>query len=266
MDASRISSAWPATTTGRQGNGKQPQPRPAQAGPATNISDTERWLSVVGGGALALFGLTRGTLGGLALALGGGVLLHRGLSGHCMVYHNLGLNTANQDHGPATIVPAGQGVKVEQAITVNAPVEKLFNFWRNLENLPQIMHHLKTVRNQGNKRSHWVADAPLGAKVEWDAEIINEKPNELIAWRSLEGSQVDNAGSVHFTPAPGGRGTEVRVVLKYDLPAGKVGAALARIFRYAPEQQIADELGRFKKLMETGEIATTQGQPSGRGY
>ena len=115
---------------------------------------------------------------------------------------------------------------------------------------------------RGDKRSHWVAKAPLETTVEWDAEIITEREGSLIGWRSLEGSEVDTAGSVHFTPAPAGRGTEVRVVLKYDPPAGKVGAAVARMFGAAPEQEIEEDLRRFKQIMEAGEAPTTLGQPA----
>jgi uncharacterized membrane protein len=224
-----------------------------------NVNNTERMISALGGGALALYGLTRGTLGGVALAIGGGVLIQRGLSGHCMGYQALGINTADE-HGPASSVAAGHGVKVEKAVTINAPREKLYQFWRKLENLPRIMGHLKAVKDTGGKTSHWEAQGPLNTTIEWDAEIINEKENELIAWKSLEGSTVDNAGSVHFTPAPGDRGTEVRVILKYDPPAGKVGSFIAKLFRRAPEQEIKDDLARFKQLMETGEIATVEGQ------
>jgi uncharacterized membrane protein len=135
----------------------------------------------------------------------------------------------------------------------------LYQFWRNLENLPKFMSHLQSVRNLGNLRSHWVARGPLGVGVSWDAEIITERENELIGWRSLPGSAVDNAGSVHFRRGPGGRGTEVKVTLKYDPPAGKVGAAVARLFGSAPEQEIQDDLRRLKQLMETGEVPTTQG-------
>src|SRR5260370_25086851 len=110
------------------------------------------------------------------------------------------------------------------------------------------MRHLESVQVQGN-RSHWVAKGPLGTCVEWDAEIYNENPNEMIAWRSLEGADVDSTGSVHFTPAPGGRGTDVRVVLKYNPPAGKLGAAIAKLFGSEPDQQIRDDLRRFKQLM-----------------
>jgi uncharacterized membrane protein len=228
-----------------------------------NVGDTERMMSALGGGAMALYGLGRGGLGGLMLALGGGMLIYRGMTGHCSVYGTLGVNTADE-HGSATSVAAGHGVKVDRSITIDAPARKLYQTWRKLENLPSFMSHLESVTEDGDV-SHWVAKGPMGMRVEWDAEIINDSENELIAWKSLEGSTVDNAGSVHFTPAPGGRGTQVRVILKYDPPMGKAGAFLAKMFRRAPEQEIKDELRRFKQLMETGEIATTQGQSTCRG-
>ena len=233
----------------------------------TNVGQAERWISAVGGGALALYGLTRGTLGGAGLALAGAALLHRGYSGHCNLYQAIGYSTSGESAGRGNenvSVPAGRGVKVEKSVTINRPPEELYQFWRNFENLPRFMNHLESVTVAGGDRSHWVAKGPAGSSVEWDAEVYNEKENELIAWRSLEGSQVDNAGSVHFEPAAGGRGTVVRVVLKYDPPAGKLGAVVARLFGESPAQQIDEDLRRFKQLMETGETATITGQPSGR--
>ncbi len=227
-----------------------------------NVGDAERWLSLVGGEALVIYGLSRRSLGGLALAVAGASCVYRGVTGHCPMYQGLGVNTADRP-GPATSVRARHGVKVEQSITINRPAEQLYRFWRNLENLPRFMTHLKTVKNEDHKRSHWEARAPLGVTVAWDAEIITEKENELIGWRSLPGSMVANAGSVHFTPAPGGRGTEVKVALRYDPPAGKVGATIANLFGESPEHQIQAELRRLKQAMETGEIPTTQGQPRG---
>jgi uncharacterized membrane protein len=179
------------------------------------------------------------------------------------MYAGLGASTA-APVGPSASVRAGHGVRVEHAVTINRSPEELFRFWRNLENLPRFMSHLEAVRNTGGNRSHWVARGPMGVTLEWDAEIHNERPNALIAWRSLEGSEVDTAGSVHFTPAPGHRGTELKVVLKYDPPAGKAGATLARLFGTAPEQQIQEDLRRFKQIMEAGEAPTTARQPSGR--
>jgi uncharacterized membrane protein len=220
-------------------------------------------LSALGGGALGLFGLSRASLGGLALAGVGAAFLYRGLSGHCNVYQALGRSTA-PPRGPATSVPAGHGVKVSESILIDRPAAELYCYWRNLDNVGRFMRHLEAVREEDGRRSHWVARGPVGLRFEWDAEIINDKENELIAWRSVDGSAVDTAGSVHFRELPHHRGTEVQVVLKYDPPAGKAGAALAWLFGQSPRQQIHEDLRRFKQVMETGEVATTEGQPRGQ--
>jgi uncharacterized membrane protein len=253
------------TTTAPRRAGQATATSARRHGPQTNVnvSDLERWLSVIGGSALGVLGLSQRSLGGLAIGAVGGALVYRGISGHCSVYGALGLNTAGH-HGPATSVPASHGVKVDESVTINRPAADLFNFWRNFENLPRIMNHLESVRCSGDNRWHWVARGPLGTHVEWDAEVFNERPNELIAWRSLQGSDVDTAGSVHFASLPLGRGTEVRVVLKYDPLAGKAGAWAARLFGQEPGQQIREDLRAFKALMETGEAPTTTGQPQGQ--
>src|SRR5438045_1728143 len=238
-----------------------------QSSAVVNVGQTERWASAIGGGALALYGITRGSVSGIALALVGAALVQRGYCGHCNLYEAIGYNSADDAslrNSENVSVPAGRGLKVEKSVTINRTPEELYQFWRNFENLPRFMNHLESVRVTGEGRSHWVAKAPAGSSVEWDAEIYNEKENEMIAWRTLEGADVASAGSVHFEPAAGGRGTTVRVVLKYDPPAGKLGAFVARLFGENPEQQIDEDLRRFKQLMETGEIATTEGQPSGR--
>jgi uncharacterized membrane protein len=229
-----------------------------------NVGDAERWACVLGGGALTAYGLTRGTLGGLVLAALGGGLLYRGLGGHCPLYNSLGINTAGGRHSPQAAIPAGHGVRVDRTITINRSLQEMWRFWRNLENLPRVMSHLERVENRGNKRSHWIAKAPLGMNAEWDAEIITERENELIGWTSLPGSEVATAGSVHFRPAPGGRGTEVRVELKYDPPGGQLGAWLAWAFGEDAGQQIDEDLRRFKQMFEAGEVATTAGQPAYR--
>jgi uncharacterized membrane protein len=237
-----------------------------QTGASVNVGQTERWASAVGGGALALYGITRGSLGGIALALIGAALVQRGFTGHCNLYEAMGYSTAGDAslrNSENVSVPAGRGIKLEKSVTINRSPEELYRFWRNFENLPRFMNHLESVRETGPGRSHWTAKAPAGSTVEWDAEIYNEKEGEMIAWRTLEGSQVASAGSVHFEPAGEGA-TNVRVNLKYDPPGGKLGALVARLFGENPEQQITEDLGRFKQLMETGEIATTEGQPSGR--
>jgi uncharacterized membrane protein len=152
------------------------------------------------------------------------------------------------DYGPTG------GLGAVKTVTINRPPEELYEFWHNFENLPRFMSHLESVRVLDEKRSHWVAKAPLGTTVEWDAEIIEDRPNEFIAWRSLEGADVDNSGSVRFNRAPADRGTEVRVELEYNPPGGALGAGVAKILGEAPEQQIKDDLYRFKQLTETGEV------------
>lgn len=155
-------------------------------------------------------------------------------------------------------------VHVEKSVTINASADECYRFWRDFNNLSQFMQHLESVQTLDDKRSHWKARAPMGTSIEWDAEVTIDQPGKLIAWRSVEGSQVDNAGTVTFESAPGGRGTIVRVQLQYSPPGGKAGALLAKLFREEPSQQIDEDLRNFKRIMETGEIPTTVGQPSGR--
>jgi uncharacterized membrane protein len=145
-------------------------------------------------------------------------------------------------------------VRTKRSVTVRRPVEEVYAFWRDFENLPRFMRHLESVTVTGERRSHWKALAPAGQTVEWDAETTEDRPNELIAWRSLPGASVYNAGEVRFAPAPGGRGTELRVTLEYDPPFGKLGSKVAMLFREEPGQQVADDLRHFKQVMETGEI------------
>ncbi len=151
---------------------------------------------------------------------------------------------------------------IKKTITVNRSREELYRRWHDFERLPEFMSHLEAVQLTGPNRSRWTAKAPAGTSIEWDAEIIEDRPNERIAWRSLGGA-VHHAGSVDFRPAPGGRGTEVSVELEYRTPAETLGAAFAKLFGEEPGQQIQDDLRRFKWLMETGEIPTTENQPSG---
>jgi uncharacterized membrane protein len=220
---------------------------------SVNVGQVERWASTVGGGALALYGITRGSLGGIALALVGAALVQRGVSGHCNLYEAMSFNTAeggNLRNSENVSVPAERGTKVEKSVTIQQPAAVLYDFWRNFENLPRFMQHLESVKVTGGDRSHWVAKAPGGTTVEWDAEIYNEKQGELIAWRTLEGSQVASAGSVRFEEGPIGS-TNVRVSLKYDPPGGRLGSLVARLFGENPEQQITDDLENFKQLMES---------------
>ena len=155
------------------------------------------------------------------------------------------------------------GVNVRRSVTVRKSPDEVYRYWRRLENLPEFMAHLESVESRGDGRSHWVAKAPAGTTVEWDAEITEESPGELIAWRSLKGTKVDNSGVVRFAPAPGDRGTEITVELRYDPPAGRMGAAVAKLFGEAPEQQLADDLRRLKQVLETGEVVMSDALPDG---
>jgi uncharacterized membrane protein len=157
-----------------------------------------------------------------------------------------------------------QPITVEKTVTINKSAPELYRFWRDFANLPRFTEHLQDVKVYDAKRSHWTTKAPLGGTVEWDAEITEERENELIVWTSVAGAEVENSGSVQFRPAPPDRGTQVRITVHYNPPAGAAGNAIAKLFGESPKQQIGDDLRHFKMLMETGEIATTDGQPHGR--
>jgi uncharacterized membrane protein len=219
-----------------------------------NVGRTERLISGAAGVALGVVSLRRRRLRPLLLPVAGS-LISRAVTGRCPINRALGRNSARGERtSPVSSVRRGEGIRVEQAIAINRPREEIYHFWRNFENLPRFMDHLEAVHVLDENRSHWVARGPAGTRVEWEAEIHNEIPNELIAWRSLPGSEVDHAGSVHFSPIHD-NGTEVRVILRYDPPAGKVGAAVAKLFGEEPSQQVAEDLRRFKQVMEAGETA-----------
>jgi uncharacterized membrane protein len=228
--------------------------RPESRGVPVNVGRRERWISAVAAAALSAYALRsrRGRATILPLA---GALLSRAVSGRCPVNQMLGRNSAlDEPRSPVTSVRRGEGVRVDERIVLNRARSEVYRFWRDLENLPRFMDHLESVTVLDEERSHWVAKGPAGSRVEWDAVIHHEIPNELIAWRSLEGSEVDNAGSVHFSPTENGD-TEVRVVLRYDPPAGKAGAAVAWLFGEEPSGQVAADLRRLKQVVEAIEPA-----------
>lgn len=229
-----------------------------------NVGDTERIISAAGGSLLMIQGLRHRSWSGALMAIAGGYLLYRGATGHCPVYQGLGVGSDDIGYGYHDYaVGQHRGIKVDKSVTINKSAEELYSFWRNFENLPQIMSHLESVTDYGRGRSHWVAKGPMGMDVNWDAEIVGDIPNRMISWRSLEGARVPNAGSVRFNEVSD-RGTEITVSLKYNPPAGRIGAAVARLFGEEPHMQIDEDLRRFKQKLETGEIATTRGQTSGR--
>lgn len=223
-----------------------------------NINGFERVASIIAGSALGFVGLRKTlkdhSIPGAGMVLGGVALIKRGFSANPS-------ETART--GNATI-PYQQGVRVDRSITINAGREEVFAFWRNLENLPRFMKHVQCVKQVDSRHSRWIVEGPAGAKVEWDAEIINEVPNELLAWRSLPGASVNNAGSVRFEHATAGRGTKVRVALQYEPPAGQLGALLGKLFGANPDREVDIELHRLKNIIEAGEIPTSAGQSAGR--
>lgn len=234
-----------------------------------NVGKVERWASLIGGGALALDGLRRGGGGGVLTALIGGALVYRGATGHCPVYGSLGVSTAEGGAaGQRSLLGSGQSgsqqVRVEAAVTIDRPADELYRFWRDPQNLPRFMSQIEAVTVQSDTRARWKMSTPLGTTLEWDAEITNEVEGKHIAWRSVEGSMVNHSGEVRFRDAPGGRGTEVHMKVNFAPPAGAVGATVAKLFDGATETQLRADLKRFKQLIETGELATIDGQPSGR--
>jgi len=228
----------------------------------TNVSANERWLSLIAGGTVAGFCLA-GRAPRLLSTLAGTYLIYRAMTGNCMLYQALGVSTSDSTK-PQTAVTGGHGSRVDHSIIVNRPARVVYDFWRDFEHLPRFMTHLIDVDTTTDGRSHWIAKGPLGMKFEWDAEIVTDIPDKVIAWRSLDGADVDTAGSVHFRELPGDHGTEVRVELKYDPPAGQVGVLIAKLFSENPAQQIQEDLRRFKQLMEASAEPITEGQPANR--
>lgn len=243
-----------------------------------NVGTAERWISALSGGLLLTMGLGKQDATGLAMTLAGSVLLHRGISGHSFIYDAMG-NTGQSGRmsqmrgGMQQRMGQAQGqikermrdmasehaVRVEESVTIRKPVAEVYRFWRNLENLPRFMSHLATVKTLGGGRSHWTAKGPAGTKIDWDAMTTDERTNERISWRSLEGSQVPNHGKVEFRETQGGQATEVRVELEYHPPGGAVGAAVAKLFGEEPSQQIRDDLQQLKQKLESGEFVSTGG-------
>ena len=217
-----------------------------------NISEMERWMSIAAGTGLALYGMSRRRGRGWVLAALGGMLVQRGASGHCHTYDLFGINTAGTGTDTRRALGGSRGVNVEERVIINRPREELYRFWRNLENLPRFMSHLESVERITDTLSRWRAEGPGRTTVEWNAEIINEVEHSIIAWRSIEGSDVVSAGSVHFDPAGAGR-TLVRVRLQYSPPGGTAGAALAKLMGKDAATQIREDLMRFKQMTESGD-------------
>jgi uncharacterized membrane protein len=209
-----------------------------------NISDKERMGSAFLSAALIPFALKQHGIGKWALLLGAGALLYRSMSGRCPVYEMLDID---RRHRPAG-VSGNRGIRVEAAVEIACPANMLYEFWKNLAELPRVMRHVESVTVMG-EYSHWKVKGPLGKTLEWDAEIINDHPGRLIAWQSLPGATVDNAGSVRFEKL-GGRRTRLKVTFDFDPPAGPVGAAVAKLLGGSPQRLLEEDLAGFKEFAE----------------
>lgn len=222
-----------------------------------NVGDMERMASIVLGAGLLIGGLPKRTWAGAGLSLLGAGLLHRGISGYCAGFDALGVNTRTGEHATNLLgrrkVESGKATKIRRSIEVNRPPAELYRFWRSFENLPKVMSHLDSVQVINERLSHWtVRTMPGGPSVEWDAEVINDIENERIGWRSLHDADVDNTGSVEFEPTGDGNRTRVTVTLQYAPPAGRLGAAVAKLLGEDPDHKIGQDLQRFKESMEAG--------------
>jgi len=230
--------------------------RPQQPRRIANMGIIDRSIAGLLGAGLIGFGATRRSLPAMISSIaGGGALLAMSATGYCPFYHALAIDNARE----GTAQPSNyydEGIHVIVSYVISKSPQELFEFWRNFENLPKFMHHLKSVTCKGPNHSHWIARGPAGIDVEWDAEIINEEANHLISWRTVGEADVDNAGTVLFVPTADGAGTRVHVNLDYIPPAGKLGKVIAKLFGEEPEQLIRDDLRRFKQIMETGEAAS----------
>lgn len=230
-----------------------------------NVSDTERIISAAGGSALIAYGIKRADwLGALLSVVGGGLAL-RGATGHCQVYDALEVDTNKKPLFGKQSVKSWFDTQTEvvKSITINKSPAELYNYWHNFENLPRFMNHLESVKVLDEKRSEWTAKAPLGTHVSWNAVITEDVSNEKISWSSFGESDIKNSGKVEFLPTVE-RGTEVKVTIRYEPPAGKLGEIAAYFLTEEPNTQVAEDLRRFKRLIETGEIITVEGQSSGR--
>ncbi len=216
-------------------------------GQAINIGTTDRWISILGGATLTYIGLRReGALGRALLSVSGGYLLYRGVSGHDPLYRNIGITTTGR--------AAERSITIEKTIVVDRAPEEVYNYWHNFENLPRFMTHLERVEVLDGNRFHWIVGIPGGIRLEWTSEMTNDFRNEYIEWRSLPTSDFRNDGSVRFKNGPKGGDTEIRFRFAYYPPVGAVGIALSGLVKAIFSRTIAQDLERFKHIIETEEM------------
>lgn len=238
--------------------------RSGRSPPGVNVDGTERMASTALGGVLLLLGLRNRSIGGLVTALAGGTLVYRGLSGRCSVYQALGVNTADTGARSTAGAPAA-ATDVERSITVDRPAGELHRIWREPGTLPQVMRHFAEVTVKDEHHAHWTVRGPGGRSLEWDTQVVEDRPGELLRWESVEGADLRNEGTLRFRPAAGDRGTEVALRVRFAPPGGALGGAAMRLFGFVPSTIAGKALRRFKSLVETGEMPTLERNPSARG-
>lgn len=241
-------------------------PAPEHPGPDVNVSRVERAASVTLGTALIALALSR-RRGAAALAAGlcGVYMAVRGATGHCLLYDALDTGTAEDEEDDRLAAGGHDDTSVEAAVTIAGGPDEVYAFCRKLENAPRYMAFIESVRPLDDTRSRWRARTPAGAVLEWTAEVIEDRPGELLAWRSLPGEMVHHEGALSFRPAPGGRGTEVRLDVEYRPPGAPLARAVAHLLGSATEYVAEEDLRRVKEILEAGETATTRGQPQAEG-
>jgi uncharacterized membrane protein len=225
----------------------------------SGLDNVQRWVVGTGGAAVLWYGLRREGATRWPLFILGSALLYQGVSGQ-----NLLDQVPGVEYVPVVrqMTSAPTQLRVRKTLTINRPAQELYSYWRNLENLPRFMQHVKSIQTLDDRRSHWVVDVLQKVELEWDAEIIEDRPGEMIAWQTLPDAQLQSMGYVKFVPTA--RGIEVSVSMNYEPPSALLGRFVGGGVRFIAEQQIKTEIRNFKRLMETGEIATTEGQPAAR--
>jgi uncharacterized membrane protein len=224
-----------------------------------NVGNAERIVSAAAGGALLAHGIKTGGIPGAIESIAGGVMLFRGATGHCHMYDAAGVNTVRKEpvgsqRSPYNRRALSGRVHVTETIDIDRPANVVYEFWKNFKNFPQFMNHVEAVAMNPDGTWHWKAKAPLGTSVEWDARITSDVPNERIGWQSVENSDVPNSGVVEFRGTPDDS-TKLTVTMIYEAPAGKLGEWAAWALGEEPSLQVADDLRRFKELIESGQPA-----------
>lgn len=219
-----------------------------------NVGDRERTISLLAGAGSLLVGLRRGGTHGLLMSALGGYLAYRGVTGHCPAYSYFGMNTSRP--GDSLLSGRPTSLHLTTGVTIERSPEELYQVWRDFTYLPTFMRYLNSVTPTGDSRTHWIADLPVAGQLEWDSEVVQDDPNERIAWRSVEDSDIEQRGEIRFQPAPGDRGTEVELDLHYAAPGGQLTKAAGSLINAVTEEVVREDLRRFKHLMESGEIPT----------